>query len=126
MQNISQASAQDAILLDSEHMAYLKNHLGTHGASDVICKAIDELSLGLARVQNFGSIADKRAVRQNCKALKIAANLVGLKSLAQVADETFVMIETADDVALASVLERLVRVGQASLSALWEHPDLPF
>lgn len=126
MEQLVNPTKIEAVVLDSEQMGYLKRHLGTHGACDVICRAIDELSMGLARVENNAADNDRRAVRNSCKAMKTAANLVGLKTLATVADEALEKIDTSDDVALAAIKARLVRVGQASLSALWEHPDLPF
>ena len=109
--------------LDNEQLVYLNTHLGTDVAEDVICRALEELAVRLSTIERAYSQRDRSSIRKHARALASVARQIGMVGLTSVAGDVARCIEDADDIAMAATVARLVRVGEASLTAIWDFQD---
>ncbi|MCV6586720.1 MAG: hypothetical protein OIF47_14405 [Marinibacterium sp.] len=102
----------------------LYRQLGESAAEDVICRAIEELAVRLSQCQEMYVSADFGPLRKNARTLIAIAEQVGMAALARVARDVTLTIDAGDRVALAATLSRLIRIGERSLTAVWDLQDL--
>ncbi len=94
--------------------------LGATGAEDVVCRAVEELSLRMAEVHRLHQACDFVDLRKTVRSLVGIADQVGLWVLARSAMNVVDCIDQGDPVALAATLDRLFRIGERSLAAVWD------
>jgi hypothetical protein len=63
-------------------------------------------------------------LRKSVKSLIAIAEQIGMCKLARVAGDVGTAVDQADMVAVAATLSRLMRVGEASLTAVWDLQDM--
>jgi predicted pyridoxine 5'-phosphate oxidase superfamily flavin-nucleotide-binding protein len=68
--------------------------------------------------------SDWQELRKNSRSLIAIADQVGLQKMAAVANDVMSAVDQADPVAIAATLTRLIRVGERSLTAIWDVQDL--
>ena len=61
----------------------------------------------------------------NCRSLIAIAEQVGLEKLAHVAGNVICAIDQTSPVAIGATLTRLIRIGDRSLTAIWDTHDFP-
>lgn len=121
---ILQMRPTEQVSVDQERLRALFAQLGDAGAEDVVCRAMEELAL---RLSHCNKLYQKRAwadLRKNSRSLVPISDQVGLERLALVAGDVVRCIDQQDDVALAATLTRLIRIGERSLTAIWDTQDL--
>lgn len=122
--NITTLVFEEQVRLDSDRLADLYVQMGEVGAQDVVCRAMEELTVRLARV-NASYLADKRReLRKGAKGLIGIADQIGMYRLATVARDVCNCVDQNDLLALGATLARLQRIGDSSLSAVWDLQDL--
>lgn len=97
--------------------------LGSAGAEDVVCRALEELAVRLTHTERFyrsGALSD---MRKSARSLIAIADQVGMGTLARVAGDVTGCIDAGDGTALAATLARLLRIGDTSLNEIWELQD---
>ena len=110
--------------LDQDRIGDLYQQLGEAGAEDVVCRAMEELAVRLShadRMYREGRMAD---MRKNVRSMVAISEQIGMNSLARVARDVMDCVDLGDNVALAAVLARLMRIGERSLTAVWDLQDL--
>lgn len=102
----------------------LCNDLGPHAAEDMVCRAMEDIALRLCQIQQMASEGPRDTLYKDLRALSAVSEQIGLTSVASVARDVMDCIELGDRVAEAACLARLGRLGEGSLTALWDLQDL--
>ena len=63
-------------------------------------------------------------LRKSARSLVAISDQVGMTTLARVARDVTAAIDCGDDAALSATLFRLIRIGERSLTAVWDLQDL--
>jgi len=124
MQQIAMLVFEEKVRLESDRLAELYVQLGEIGAQEVVCRAMEELAMRLARIDEAFSSCKLTALRKGAKGLIGIAEQVGMQRLADVARDVCKCAEGPDPVALGATMARLQRIGDRSLTAIWDLQDL--
>lgn len=121
---ISDLRPEEGVRLDPDRLAALYAEIGRSGAEQVISAAMEQLAVHLAAIQ---TAAQRRAAADLLRAVDALTRLagqVGMTSLARVAGDVAGCAARGDPVGQAATLARLVRIGDRSLTAVWDLQDL--
>ncbi|MEO0357207.1 MAG: hypothetical protein AAF386_02715 [Pseudomonadota bacterium] len=124
MENIAVITFDEGVQLDSDQLGALYSHLGSEEADVVVCRALEELANRLSLIERSYYQSDFTGLAKATRGLVGIADQVGMKKLANVAQDVVVLAQDSDSPALAAALARLVRLGDRSLTAIWEVQDL--
>lgn len=124
MQQIAVLVIEEKVRLESDRLAELYVQLGEAGAQDVVCRAMEELAIRLARIDEAYRAYRLAALRKGAKSLIGIAEQVGMQRLADVARDVCLCADDMDPVALGATVSRLQRIGDRSLTAVWDLQDL--
>ena len=114
----------ETVRLDPDRLGGLYHQLGETGAEDVVCRAIEELAVRLSHCERLWRQQDHVGLRKCTKSLIAIADQIGMIALARVAGDVTLAIDNADTPAVGATLFRLLRVGERSLTAVWDLQDL--
>jgi hypothetical protein len=109
--------------LDANKLAFLYRHLGDREADLLICDAMEDLALALARVARARAQDDLAAVAEQTLILEQIGARVGLERLRRVAADVRRCAAAGPGPALEATLARLARIGDLSLAAIWDPKD---
>lgn len=112
------------VRLDPDRLNGLYCQLGPASAEDVVCRAIEELAVRLTHCERLWQQKDHDALRKCARSLIAIADQVGMITLARIAGDVTASIDAQDTVALGATLTRLIRIGERSLTAVWDLQDL--
>ena len=98
--------------------------MGEANAEEVICRAVEELAIRLSRCETLWHGSDWPGLRRSARSLVAISEQVGMTKLARVSRDVVRAIDGNDGVATAATLARLLRVGERSLTAVWDLRDL--
>ncbi|GGH62115.1 hypothetical protein GVY41_18145 [Frigidibacter albus] len=113
----------EGVRLDGDRLVALYAELGEAGAEAVICRAMEDLATALADLQRLAMACDLVAMPGRARLLARVAGDLGMSSLCRVAEDAALCAGRGDMPALAAVLARLVRIGDRSLTAVWDLQD---
>lgn len=111
---------KEDVRLDSDRLQSLYEQLGEAGAEDVVCRAMEELAVRLSMVERLYRQDRLGEMRKATRSLMGIADQIGMGKLTRVASDVTVCIDAGDPVAQAATLSRLLRIGERSLSEIWE------
>lgn len=133
MAEIAVLRHDEGIRVNGRRVVELYDELGAAAAERVIGRATEELAVALQAVVDRGRAAlaqwdhaqDARSeTTKRVERLGALAWQVGLASLAHVATDVAVCAAHSDAATFAAVLARLDRVGNRSLTAVWDSQDI--
>ena len=110
--------------LDPEKLTELYSQLGETSAEDVVCRAIEELAVRLTHCERLWRQNDIENLRKSARSLIAISEQIGMTAMAGIARDVTGAIDADDSPAVAATLFRLIRVGESSLTAVWEQHDL--
>lgn len=110
----------EPVRLDPDRLSVLYEQLGEAGAEDVVCRAMEELALRLSMTERLYRQDRHEEMRKAARSLAGIADQVGMNSLCRVSRDVTECIDTGNEVALAAVLSRLLRIGERSLMEVWD------
>lgn len=110
----------EPVRFDPDCLQALYEELGETGAEDVVCRAMEELAVRLSLVERLFRQGKSGEMRKAARSLMGIADQIGMKTLRRVAGDVMVCIDAGDPVALAATLSRLLRIGERSLSEIWD------
>lgn len=122
--NILTVMQAENVRLDPDKLGELYAQLGEAGAEDVVCRAIEELAVRLTHCERLWRQNDIVDLRKNARSLIAIAEQIGMSDMASIARDVTVAIDNEDPPAVAAILFRLLRVGERSLTAVWEQQDI--
>jgi hypothetical protein len=114
----------EAIQMNTGRLEELYVRLGEAGAEDVVCRALEELALRLSHTERCHSDGRISDMRKSARSLVAIADQIGMQKLSRVAADVTISADNHDLVAIAATLSRLLRIGDSSLSEVWETKDL--
>lgn len=120
---VLQIKPVENVILDQDRLGALYAQLGETGAEDVVCRALEELALRLSHCESMYRDNAWSELRKNTRSLIAIAEQIGMSALSQVAGDVTRCIDQGDATATASTLSRLIRVGERSLTAVWDIQD---
>ncbi|ATG42066.1 MULTISPECIES: hypothetical protein [Phaeobacter] len=115
---------KENVRLDSDKLSDLYAQLGEAGAEDVVCRAIEELAVRLSHCERLWRQNDMANLRKSARSLIAIADQIGMTAMARVARDVTGAIDIDDFAAVSATLFRLMRIGERSLTAVWEQQDL--
>lgn len=110
--------------LDPDRLGALYSQLGEVGAEHLICRAMEELAVRMAHCERLHRQSDWLELRKSARSLVAIADQIGMHMLSRVATDVTMAIDDNNTVAIASTLARLLRIGERSLTAIWDSQDL--
>lgn len=114
----------EKIRLDPDRLADLYRQMGEAGAEEVICRAIEELAVRLAHCERLWRQQDMPCLRKSARSLIAISEQIGMTTLARIARDVTRSIDDGEHAALGATLFRLIRIGERSLTAVWDLQDL--
>lgn len=124
VEQVVMLTQDERVRLDQDRLGELYAQLGEAGAEDVVCRAMEELAARLtqtARTYQQGALPD---LRKSARSIAAIADQIGMQALARVARDVTACVDTGDSNGLAATLARLMRIGERSLTAVWDLKDL--
>lgn len=98
--------------------------LGETSAEDVVCRALEELAARLSHTERCYRELRFEDMRKSARSLIAISEQIGMQLLADVARDVTSCIDSGDGTALSATLSRLLRIGESSLSEIWDVQDL--
>ncbi|QDY69783.1 hypothetical protein [Qingshengfaniella alkalisoli] len=100
--------------------AEIYERLGETGAEEMLCDAMEDMALRLARIDRYHRAGAFGSLGQTAEGLQAVARRIGMKDLARVARDVSICAMRRDRVGLAATQARLSRVGDRSLTEIWD------
>ena len=125
MGNLMVLAMHEAVLVDTRRLGEIVDELGETAAQNIICAALEQLAAALADTREAAMAGDTARLAERAEMLSRLAWQVGLTSLAGVAVDVAICAERQDDTGLAATLERLMRIGNRSLTEIWDDEPGP-
>ena len=119
MEQVAILVHDERINFDPDRLTELYVKLGESAAESVVCRALEDMSIKLRRIEAAFWSHDIAQVRDNADGLIEVADQIGMHTLARVAKDVSFCVGKGDVVALGGTLARLLRVGDQSLSSIW-------
>lgn len=120
---VLQIKPMEQVQLDQDRLGALYSQLGPAGAENVVCRALEELAYRLAHCTALYQAKKWDELRKNTRSLVAIAEQVGMSALSHVAGDVTYCLDRADWTGVASTLSRMIRVGERSLTAVWDIQD---
>jgi hypothetical protein len=114
----------ESVRLNPSRLTELFVQLGNRGAEDVVCRAMEELAVRLAEIEAAYWQGEFVKVSKGARGLIAIAEQIGLNGLSQVARHVTATASREDSTAIAATVSRLVRIGDKSLTAVWDARDM--
>lgn len=124
MNHVLKIGLTETVHVDQDRLGALYAQLGEAGAEDVVCRAMEELALRLSHCGRLYAIENWDDLRKCARSLIAISDQIGMHILAHVAGDVINSIDASDRVATAATLARLVRIGEQSLTAIWDLQDI--
>lgn len=122
--NVIDLKMNEAVKLDSVRLANLFIELGEAGAQNVVCRAMEELAIRLAVVDQAYKSGELKVLTKSAKALIGIAEQIGMSGIADAARNLYACADGVDINARAATHARLLRIGDCSLTEVWDVQDL--
>ncbi len=122
--NILTVVHKETVQLDPDKLSDLYNELGQRGAEDLVCRAIEELAVRLTHCERLWRSNDVANLRKSARSLIAISDQIGMTAMSNIARDVTLAIDSNDTSAMAATLFRLIRVGERSLTAIWDQHDL--
>ncbi len=110
-----------AVLVNRDQLDKLYAQLGVSGADGVVTRAMEELAVRLAKIERSYKKGAFGEVQKAARSMIAIADQIGMVSFAEVAKDVSQLAGTTDSTALAACVDRLLRIGENSLLAVWDH-----
>lgn len=117
---VSKLRPEGAVRVDREKLDQLYGQLGHSGAEGVVTRAMEELAVRLAKVESSYKKGQLEDMQRAARSMVAISEQIGMVTFAQVASDVNNLAAEPDDAALAACVERLMRIGENSLLAVWD------
>lgn len=124
MDQILKIRLSETVRVDQDRLVALYSELGEAAAEDVVCRAMEELALRLSHCSRLHSAEHWEDLRKCARSLIAISEQIGMMVLARVAGDVIKTIDAGDIPALGATVARLLRIGEQSLTAIWDLQDI--
>ena len=124
MAELARLRHDEGVRLDPDVLSAIYAELGERGAEKLISRAMEDIATRLQDLrQSLGEGRNAQFLRSARMLGQVGAQ-VGMTSVARVARDLIRATEAGDATGQAAVLARLERIGQRSLTAVWDLHDM--
>lgn len=120
---VSKLRPDGSVELDQKRLDQLYSQLGTSAADGVVCRAMEELAIRLAKVESCFKKSEFKELQRAARSMIAIAEQIGMVTFSRVASDVNALSLSDDAAALAACVERLMRIGENSLLAVWTLQD---
>ncbi len=113
----------ETVRVDSEKLESLYRQLGDVNAEDIVCRAMEELAVRLSQAEKLYRAGQFAELRKTARLIVAIAEQIGMQALSRGAGQVMDCVDLGDGTALAAVLARLIRIGERSLTQIWDIQD---
>lgn len=124
MAHVTALAVSESVRVDIRRVGDIVSELGETAAQTVIGLALEQLAAALTTVDAAVRAGDLATVVADSERMSRLAWQIGLLSLAGVAMDLGSCADRGEPAALAAVHTRLMRVGNRSLTAIWDRTAL--
>ena len=124
MNHVLRIRLKETVRVDQDRLGALYAEMGESGAEDVVCRAMEELALRLSHCSRLHAAGNTGDLRKCTRSLIAIADQIGMHLLARVAGDVIGCIDAADANAMNATFARLLRIGEQSLTAIWDLQDI--
>ncbi|WP_244906076.1 hypothetical protein [Celeribacter ethanolicus] len=117
---VSKLRPDGTVEVDRDRLDQLYSQLGTSGADGVVSRAMEELAVRLAKVDSSYRKGQFAEMQRAARSMIAISEQIGMVTFARVAGDVNALALTDDSTALAACVERLMRIGENSLLAVWD------
>ena len=110
----------EEVTIDVEPLGAMRRRLGRSGAEAAASRALDSITALLCVLDEPEAPGDAEGLARDAEALAGHAHEVGLPVLSRAARHLADAARRRDPAATGATLARVLRVGEASLEAMWE------
>ncbi|MEE9388113.1 MAG: hypothetical protein V3U96_05855 [Paracoccaceae bacterium] len=114
----------EPVVLDKNRLAEIIARLGPRGADEVISRTMEELAVQLAKVHKASASGKHIEINRAAQKIMEYAAHVGMPTLSAAAANVVTYQHPGTASALAAIIARLERTGEASLMQVWDLQDL--
>tara|TARA_R110002095_G_C4122000_1_gene226496 strand:- start:135 stop:512 length:378 start_codon:yes stop_codon:yes gene_type:complete len=122
---VLQMKPTEHVSVDHDRLGALYSQLGEAGAEDIVCRALEEMALRLTHCTEMYHNENWPSLRKSARSLIAIGDQIGMQVLTRVAADVTKCIDAGDKTALAATLSRLIRVGERSLTMVWDTHETP-
>ena len=122
--NVAKLRLEEPVRFESERLEVLCLELGEDGAEQVIAQALEQIAVKISQVDALWQARDLDEIIFVCKGLSRAAGRIGMTTLARVARDVRLCAEAGAFIPLEATIERLQRIGDQSVHAIWPLEDI--
>lgn len=120
LEQVTLLRQDETAAVDPDRIDDLFKQLGPHAAEDLVCRTLEELAARLTHVERCYRRGRTDEMCKTARGLCAVADQLGMVLLGRVAQDVITCADTGDAVALAATLARLLRVGERSLTGMWD------
>jgi hypothetical protein len=124
MKHVTLIKPTESVNVDQDRLSALYTQLGEASAEDVVCRAMEELALRLSHCDRLFRTSERNELRKSVRSLIAIADQIGMSAVSTVAGHVTDCIDQENNIALAATLGRLIRIGEESLTAIWDLQDI--
>lgn len=124
MSTVTQIQLNESVQVNYARLNALYGEMDPTNAEDVVCRAMEELALRMGHCDRLYRKGQLNELKRSAKSLIGIADQIGMDVLSQVASDVVQCAEARDQVAIAATLGRLMRIGEGSLTAIWDLQDV--
>jgi len=114
----------EGVRVDQDRLADLYAEMGESNAEDVVCRAMEDLALRMTQCEAFYKDALFSELHKTARGMIAVADQIGMTTLARVASDLTQTVAAADHAAVGATLARMIRIGERSLTAVWDLHDI--
>lgn len=111
---------EEGVRLDAARLAAMVVAMGENAAERTMCRAMEDMALILAEMERHYREGETAVICRCARRLSRLAGEVGMSTLARVASDVALCAGRGDMVAFAATRDRLQRIADRSLTAVWE------
>jgi hypothetical protein len=115
---------EEGVRLNSDCLVALYSRLGEAGAELFMVQALEELSVRLRDIQRLADADNPEELIRNASRVALAADQIGMSSLARVARDVAQAGGAGDMPGRAATIARMMRIADRSLTAVWDMQDV--
>lgn len=108
------------VQVDRDRLDQLYGQLGESGADGVVSRAMEELAVRLAKVDSSYRKRQLDDLQRAARSMIAISEQIGMVTFSQVASDVTELSLSDDGTALAACVQRLMRIGENSLLAVWD------
>lgn len=111
---------EGVVHVNKERLDQLYAQLGATGADGVVSRAMEELAVRLAKVESCYKKGQLEEMQKAARSMIAISEQIGMETFASVATDVNKLATLDDGTALAATVDRLMRIGENSLLAVWD------